>query len=445
MPTSKSSSPARSAAFGILLRVEEGAYASVLLATTDTDLSPVDRGLCYELVMGVLRHQLWLDRLVEVYAGRKIEKLDLRVRLILRLGLYQLRFLSRIPASAAVNESVKLVNVARMRSASGFVNAVLRRATREPEVDPLSTVTDPLERISIKTSHPLWLLEKWASAFGVEEAAALAQANNGAPPVSFRVIRNRASTEEVISELQKAGLGPTPSKIARNAWRCSKSAPLLLQMAAEGKIYLQDEASQLVPEVLGAKPNERVLDLCSAPGSKTTQIADEGSDRVRLVASDLHAHRLRTVSLAASVQGLTNIHCLVVDGLKTLPFAEQSFDRVLVDAPCSGTGTLRRNPEIRWRLTAADIEDLSMRQQQLLSNAAASVKTGGRLVYSTCSVEPEENESVRQRFIESNPHFESVEVNLNLPVFIKDGAARTWPHYHDTDGFFICAFERETA
>ena len=440
---SNSVSPARLAAFEILLRVEEGAYASVLLAFREAELTPADRALCHELVMGVLRRRLWLDCLIEYYAKRKIKDLDVAVRLILQLGLYQLRFLSRVPPSAAVNESVNLVHFARLRSAGSLVNAVLRRATREPEADPTSNVQDPFERLAIATSHPVWLLERWSDAFGAEKAEAFAHANNEPAPVAFRVVRNRAEEGEVCERLRGSGAELVPSKIARGAWRITGAGSLLAEFAAEGKVYLQDEASQLVAAVLDAKPGQRVLDLCAAPGSKTTQIADITRDEATIIAADIHAHRLRTVVSSAKLHGLNGIHCVGLDGLEPLPFPEGSFDCVLVDAPCSGTGTLRRNPEIRWRISPADIEDLAGRQRKLLSRAARVVKPGGCLVYSTCSVEIDENEAVVQTFLENNQSFGRVALPLDASLLTSSGAARTWPHREGTDGFFVSAFERK--
>jgi 16S rRNA (cytosine967-C5)-methyltransferase len=440
---SSSVSPARLAAFEILLRVEEGAYASVLLATRERELSQLDRALCHELVMGVLRRQLWLDRLIEHYAERSVGDLDVAIRLILRLGLYQLRFLSRIPASAAVNESVNLVNLVRKRSAGGLVNAVLRRATREPDLDPASKVQDPMERLAVANSHPLWLIERWTQAFGSEEAQAFAAANNQPAPIAFRVVHSRAHEEDVIDRLRRAGASISPSKITPGAWRIKEAGDLLAELAEKGEVYIQDEASQLLATVLDARPGQRVLDLCAAPGSKTTQIADQVMDSATVVASDLYEHRLRTVAATAKLHGLKNIHLMLLNGLQPLPLLEDSFDRVLVDAPCSGTGTLRRNPEIRWRISPGDIQDLSGRQKQLLLNASRVVKPGGRLIYSTCSVEIEENEAVRQEFLEKNQNFKLAELGADLSLLTSSGAARTWPHRDGTEGFFICAFERQ--
>jgi len=440
---SNSVSPARLAAFEILRRVAEGAYASVLLASRAERLEPADRALCHELVMGVLRWQLWLDRLIEHYANRKVASLDETVRIALRLGLYQLRFLSRVPASAAVNESVNLIHYARLRSAAGFVNAVLRRAVREPEIDPTTNILEPLERLSVATSHPAWLLERWTNAFGAEETEAFARANNEPAPIAFRVVKKRADETEVCDRLRAAGGELVPSKVASGAWRTSRGGSLLAELVAAGKIYLQDEASQLVALLLDAQPGERVLDLCAAPGSKTTQIADLAGDSAGIVAADLHEHRLRTVISTSKLQGLSSIHCVALDGSQTLPFPEGAFDRVLVDAPCSGTGTLRRNPEIRWRISPADIEDLAERQKQLLQNAARVVKRGRRLVYSTCSVERDENEDVVQTFLEKNESFRRVALTLDKTLQTSLGAVRTWPQREGTDGFFVCVFERK--
>jgi 16S rRNA (cytosine967-C5)-methyltransferase len=434
------------AAFEILRRVEEGAYASVLLASRENELKPQDRALCHELVMGVLRRQKWLDHLIQHYTNRDLAELDMSVRLILRLGLYQLRLLSRIPASAAVNESVKLVRLARLRSADTFVNAVLRRATREPEVDPASKILDPIEHLSVVTSHPRWLIERWIKAFGAEETEAFAKVNNEPAPVAFRVVHSRASEapeSNIVGLLQDAGAVLVASEVVPGAWRITGGTSLLGELAKAGKVYLQDEASQMVAAIVRARGGECVLDLCSAPGSKATQIADLSDNTARIVACDVHEHRLRTVVSTARLQGLTNIHCVVVDGLQPLPFPDSTFDRVLLDAPCSGTGTLRRNPEIRWRISPADIEDLARRQRQLLFNAARALKAGGQLVYSTCSVELDENEDVVKTFLENNESFALTKLSVDASLLTSSGAARTWPHRQGTDGFFICAFERK--
>ena len=437
-------SPARRVAFEILRRVEEeGSYASVLLASNEDALRADDLALAYELVLGVLRRQLWLDHLIEHYTGRSPYRLDAPVRRALRLGLYQLRFLSRIPQSAVVNEAVNLAHIARVRSAAGLINAALRRATREPEYDPASNIPDAVERISVKHSHPLWLVRRWADWLGLEETEKFAAANNLSPPVAFRVVRRRAEAERVLEELHEAGAHLQESLIAPDAWRVEGASSLVREMARSGSIYLQDEASQLVAQVLDAQRGELVLDACAAPGSKTTHICDLVNDEALVVAGDLYGHRLCALFEACARQGLKNVRYVIDDAASALPFASEIFDRVLVDAPCSGTGTLRRNPEIRWRITAEDILALQAKQLLILRNSARTVRRGGRLVYSTCSVEPEENEQVSARFLKEESGWRQIPARLADSLLTEGGAARTWPQRDGSDGFYLAVFERD--
>ena len=442
-------SHARRAAFEVLRRVEEeGAFAAPLLAGLPEELSAEDRSLCYELTLGTLRRQLWLDRALEHFAGRRAEKLDAPVRRALRLGLYQLRFLTRIPARAAINESVNLTHAARLRSAAPFVNAVLRRAAREPEYDPASAIEDPIERVSVETSHPAWLVARWAEAFGLTEAEGFARANNDSAPAAFRVNTLSADSDALVNELRDAGLRLAPSRVAPGAWRVEGgegAGTLLRRLAAEGKVYLQDEASQLVAHVLGARAGERVLDACAAPGSKTTHAAALAGDGALFIAGDLHEHRLRTVEEACARLGVRSVQTIALDAERALPFADGAFDRVLVDAPCTGTGTLRHNPEIRWRLAPENIRELGEVQSRILREAARVVRRGGRLVYSTCSVEREENEEVITRFLDAHADFRQTASAPAPPeLLLSSGAARTWPQRDDVDGFFVAALVKRT-
>jgi 16S rRNA (cytosine967-C5)-methyltransferase len=437
-------SPARRAAFEILQRVEsENAYASILLAALDQSIRADDRALCHELVLGVLRRRLWLDRALEHFANRRIEDLDLAVTLSLRLGLYQLRFLSRIPPSAAVNESVELVRAAKLRSAGSFVNAVLRRATREPDYDPAAAATNAEEKLAIETSHPLWLIKSWIDAFGFEEAAAFAEANNRAAPLTFRLTAKALKQSEeasVIERLKAVGAIVSPSKIVQSSWRVERDGKLPRELSREGLIYFQDEASQLVAHLLKSQSGDRVLDVCAAPGSKTTHLAALAPG-ASIFAGDLFEHRLRTLNELAAQQDAT-VHLVAHDATRGLPFPDHSFDRVLVDAPCSGTGTLRRNPEIRWRLTSADVAELAEKQKLILESASAMVRPGGRLIYSTCSVERAENEDVVRSFLDKHKDFDSVALDAAATLRTETGAIRTWTHRDGTDGFFVAAFER---
>jgi 16S rRNA (cytosine967-C5)-methyltransferase len=429
---SKQVSPARRAAFDILRRVADGAFSSVLLASEELKLTPADRALTHELVLGVLRYQLLLDHIIEHFSNRRVETLDLPVRIALRMALYQLRFLTRIPASAAVNESVNLIRSAKLTSAAALVNAVLRRAIREADYDPASEAKHPLEKLAIETSHPVWLIDRWIQSFGLAEAESLARANNEIPPTAFRVVHTRADEEEIIQQLTAAGASIEPSTIIKNAFRISGATAAVRDLSASGQIYLQDEASQLVAQLVDVRHGDHVLDLCAAPGGKTTLIADRVSDCALIVAADRSVTRMRTITATAKLHQLRSIKSVLLDAAHKLPFAPHTFDRILVDAPCSGTGTLRRNPEIRYRLTPNDIPTFAANQKQFLHNAAAVLKPGGRLVYSTCSVEREENEEVIKNFLATHPQFTANKV------------LRTWPHHEGSDGFFLAILDSET-
>ena len=434
-------SVARRSAFEVLRRVEtESAFASVLLAKLDAQMREDDRALCHELVLGVLRRKLWLDCILEHFAERSCEKLDLSVRLALELGLYQLRFLTRVPPSAAVNESVNLVRGAREKSAAGFVNAVLRRATREPEYDPASAITDPVERLSIETSHPQWLVKRWIDAFSFETASEFARANNNTPPATFRLTA-RAHRDQVIAQLSSAA-ELVASRISPDAWRVKGGSALLRTLSDQGMIYMQDEASQMLAHVVDAQPGDRVLDVTAAPGSKATHIATL-APQANVIAGDIHLHRAKTMARLAAKQD-ASISVILHDATNALPFPSDSFERVLLDAPCSGTGTLRRNPEIRYRLKPEDIMQLSGQQRTMLSHVARVVRHGGRLIYSTCSAEREENELVVEEFLAAHSEFITADPSAPKELLTREGYVRTWPHRDGCDGFFIACFERRS-
>jgi 16S rRNA (cytosine967-C5)-methyltransferase len=321
-------SPARLAAFDVLRRVEQGGYASDLLVRRSAALSSRDAGLASELVFGCLRYQAQLDYLIGRLAHGRLET---EVRIALRMGVYQLRQLDRVPAHAAISESVELVKRARKRSAAGLVNAVLRKIDRGAVAWP--------DRAT-ELSMPGWLLDRWDCQFGREIAGMIAR------------------------EFLK---------------------PAETSVASTGRV--QDVGAQSVVPFLGIRPGDHFLDLCAAPGNKTAQAIALGADTI---ACDVHWHRLK------QLEGLA-CRRVVLDGTRPLPFRTQ-FDRILVDAPCSGTGTLGRNPEIKWRLKPSDLLELHDKQVSLLRNALERLRRGGRLVYSTCSLEDEENRQVIREF-----------------------------------------------
>jgi 16S rRNA (cytosine967-C5)-methyltransferase len=440
-------SPARYEAFRILVRVErDGAFAAPLLASDRlAHLTPEDRRLAHELVLGVIRWRGELDYLINATADRPAEKLDLAVRVALWLGLYQLRHLARVPEHAAVSESVEIVKSGKRWRAAPLVNAALRKAARDRPEAPDERVRDSLNRLSISLSHPRWMLERWTARLGEAGAANLARADNEPPSHAFRVNALRApSLARVMTELAGEGVETRESALIPGA-RVVTAGHLTPASRAvrEGWVYLQDEASQLVASLVGARSGERVLDVGAAPGGKSSQLAAAMGNSGLVVAVDLHPARLTT--LAATCQRLAAriVRPLAADAAADLPFAPRvAFDRVLVDAPCSGTGTLRRNPEIKWRLSATDPARFADLQSALLDCAAERVRPRGRLVYSTCSLEPEEDEAVANAFLDRHIDFALVPGAVPETLRTEDGFLRTWPHVHGTDGFFAAVFER---
>jgi len=417
-------SPSRIAAFEILYKIEtEKSFSSVLLPIYEEKLEPKDRALCHELTLGTLRKQLYLDKFIEKLTNGK--KLDSAVKVILRIALYQLIFLDKIPAHAAINDAVNLVQMAKKTSAKGFVNAVLRRFTRENvELE----FADEVEKISIETSHPKWLIEKWIGDFGLEETAKLAEANNETPKLSFRFT---AKTTDAIKE----------SLTAENIEHEKK---YLRELAENGKIYFQDEGSQIIGNTVELKENERFLDVCAAPGSKVTQIGFKfrvPSSKL-IFAGDLYWQRVKILQENCRRQGVASVNILQYDAENDLPFADESFDVVLIDAPCSGTGTIRHNPEIRYFLQEKDFAELQAKQLAILKNASKLIKRGGRIIYSTCSLEKEENEEVCGKFILEKDGFRLVNPNVSDELLTPQGFARTFPQRDKMDGFFIAVFEK---
>ena len=388
----------------------------MLLPIYEEKLEPKDRGLCHEITLGVLRRQMYLDAVIKKLTNGK--KLDSIVKIILRIALYQLIFLDKIPPHAAINDAVNLTQKAKKTSAKGFVNAVLRRFTRE-KIELL--FADEIERIAVENSHPRWLIERWIAQFGFEQTEKLGAANNETPDAVFRLTNK--SDENTVEILKKLGLEIVESEIVGNAWKVANSNQMLRLYADEGKIYFQDEGSQIVAQAVNLKEGESFLDVCAAPGSKATYVArrkaegegQKGSDL--LVAGDFYEHRTKVFQANCRRQGVKNIKVLRYDAEKELPFAADSFDVVLLDAPCSGTGTIRHNPEIRYFLVEKDFAELQTKQLRILNNASKVLKENGRLFYSTCSLERGENEAVAERFLEANKDFIKVQPKGRRTIF----------------------------
>ncbi|MFK7896590.1 MAG: 16S rRNA (cytosine(967)-C(5))-methyltransferase RsmB [Myxococcota bacterium] len=441
----------RMIAIRVVERVQRaGAYADLALhhALVQSRMPAQDRGLATELVYGTLRWRGRLDFLIASALDRDLNKLDPLVISALRVGTYQLFFSDRIPPNAAVDEAVRCVRAMGLERATGLVNAVLRRLVREGKDFKFPTLEeDPLGHLVSACSLPPWIAQRWLDQYGAEDAAKLASAMNEPAPVTVRVNRTKNSREEILPELQtrfpdaklctyapdgiilgrKGDIGQDPTFVA-------------------GKLSSQDEASQLVVELLDPKPGERILDTCSAPGTKSAAIAERLAGDGHVLALDRHGRRLGLVGRGMrrlEIGGVATLERDATKSLKDLAAQDGPFDRILVDAPCSGLGSLRRNPDARWRIKSADLGELAGIQRAILESASAVLRPGGSLVYSTCTVTPEENENVIRGFMATRAGWRIAgreDAKPNIQALIDDeGFMRLLPHRpecFEMDGFF---------
>jgi 16S rRNA (cytosine967-C5)-methyltransferase len=441
-------SSARIAAFQILLRVErEQAYASELLNSNRySNLMPGDHALATELTMGVLRWRSRLDANIAQFSSQPLNKLDLEVLLALRLAAYQILLLDRIPARAALHESVELVKHARKSSAAGYANAVMRKIAsraRPQQVWTAVTETQTVTGLSEATAHPGWLLERWVSEFGFEAARAICIFDQQPPATAIR-----EPDFGVEDQIVKEGVKLEPGRLVSSARRVKAGNIARTQLCRESRIFIQDEASQLAALLAGH--GENILDCCAAPGGKTRVLAEQNPNS-NIVAVELHSHRARRLRKLVPHKNVTVINA-DIQALER----EKLFDVVLADVPCSGTGTIARNPEIKWRLKAADLADLQARQLAISRAAIRHIRPDGRLVYSTCSLEPEENLRVIETVMRAEPSLEILDCRRELDRLRAEGVLvwqnidslltgpclRTIPGVHPCDGFFTAILEK---
>lgn len=429
-------SPSRAAAFEILMRVEtSGAYASEILhSQRGAKLSSSDHGLATELVMGVLRWRSALDGVIAQNSATAITKLDFEVLTALRLGTYQLLALDRIPAHAAINESVELTKRARKRSAAGLVNAVLRK---------IVTLDQRNKLLIARSAHPDWLVQRWSANYGPDVALRICEYDQISPAATVRIadpnLKDQIERESIVLE---------PANLLTKAFRVSAGEIAATRAFRERRLNIQDEGSQLVALLVGK--GEWILDACAAPGGKTRIMAERNLDGI-IVAMDLHPHR---AALLRKLVPNSNVHAVAADA-RLIP-TDKKFDRVLVDAPCSGTGTLARNPEIKWRLKSEDLPRLRSNPLEILLSAMECVAPGGRLIYSTCSLEPEENEQVIEAALTQRASFTILDCRSELENLRSCGELaaqqinsvlsgpflRTIPGVHGCDGFFAAILQR---
>jgi 16S rRNA (cytosine967-C5)-methyltransferase len=438
--------PSRSAAFDILMSVEQGAFADELLHSERLeDLSPADRALCTEIVMGVLRWRSQLDEMIASWAKTPPHKLDPEVATALRMGAYQLAHLERVPAHAAVDQTVELVKREGRRFAAPMANAVMRKiAGSKPGPPQLPAEEASLDQIAGATAHPVWILKRWSAEYGHDAVWEITHHDQQIPVPTLRLADAAAE-----SALQKEGIELAPGALVARALRVISGDITKTRVFAEGRAYLQDEASQLVGLLVGQ--GVRILDCCAAPGGKTSLIAERNPSSL-VLATELHPARARLTRRLVRARNV----CVVAANAEALPLIP-SFDRVLADVPCSGTGTLGRNPEIKWRLRPEDLSDLHRRQVAILRAALCYLIPGGRLIYSTCSLEREENEEVvgevmagqdDLRLLDCRDELQRLQAGGelvwdDLDSLVRGQFLRTLPGVHPCDGFFAAMISRQ--
>ena len=444
---------ARVAAYEILRRVSTGRsdLPAALADVRDQLADERDRALATDIVTGTVRWRAALDHLIGHAAKRPVARLDAEVVEILRLSLYQLLHLTRVPASAVVDDAVDLTKKAGKKSASGFVNAVLRSISRSRSALPLpprpANTADRaavLDYLSLTLSHPRWLAERWLDRVGFDRAEAWQMFNNEPALLTLRANPLRVSRDELLERLLANDVEAHAARYAPDGLVVDKGN--VRDEAARGEFVVQDEASQLVALLAGPEPGALVLDTCASPGGKATGVAMTLGVGERLIACDVRDRRMALLQRTVAACGAANIRLVQADVTVPLPFNAR-FSTVIVDAPCSGLGTLRRDPDIRWRRGAESLPALAAAQRVMLRNAARVVADGGRLVYSTCSSEPEENEQIADAFLATHSEFRLVRADAAHPQVAADlvdarGHLRTEPDRHGLELFFGAVFER---
>ncbi len=423
----------RKAALEILWRVEhKGAYADVLLGNRLPEFEPNDRRLVTLMVLGTLAWRARLDFEIERLASRSLTEIDAAVLEILRLGLFQIRHLDRVPKHAAVDTAVTIANGdRRTRDASGFINAVLRKATRQ-SAPTFEIPNDEVGSLALKYSHPRWMAERFLANFGRADAESIMAANNEAAPTAIRLNLARAPRDEIIARIKNDGLDVIAEGRFPETLILKGSPHMDSKSFRDGLFHVQSEASQIIARMLAPAPGATVVDCSAAPGGKATHLAELIGARGRVIALDLNLAGLRSARAVAQRLARTNLFYARADIADAIPLRPASFDYVLLDAPCTGTGTLRQHPEIRWRLRPGDPSRLATLQLAMLRNAAALLRHGGAIIYSVCSLMPEEGKDVVANFLTEHPQYD----------IDTDGTLLTRPDRSALDGFFAARIVR---
>ncbi len=443
---------AREAALKILYEInEKGAYSNISLNKhlISREFSNKDRAFITELVYGVVKWRLKLDRTVAACSNIKLSKLSPWIINILRLGAYQLLHMTRVPPSAACNESVRLAGRYGHKASAGFVNAVLRNISRGGGSDVIPDKnSDPVGYLSVRYSYPEWLAARYMEMFGMEFAESLLDAGNETPKLTVRANTLRIGVSELLDMLKRDGVDAVPGKYANEAIIIKSSVSVAqLEAFKGGLLQVQDESSMLPAAVLAPSPGDNVLDACSAPGGKATHMAQLMNNQGKVTARDIHEHKLKLIEEATARLGTDIVKTEMHDAAVPDQRDEAAYDRVLLDAPCTGLGIIRRKPDIKWARESGDIKSITELQSRLIGNLSRTVKPGGILVYSTCTILPEENEHIIRNFIENNEEFIEDDIAPFLPSTLAKHAKgcmlQLYPNRDGIDGFFIARMKRK--
>ncbi|MFC3843837.1 16S rRNA (cytosine(967)-C(5))-methyltransferase RsmB [Paenibacillus sp. MAH-36] len=443
---------AREAALDVLIRVEENqSYSNLLLnqVLQKHALERADAGLATELVYGTIGRKNTIDFFLERFVSKGLAKLEPWVRCLLRLSFYQLHYLDRIPDHAVVSEAVNIAKRRGHQGISGMVNGVLRAIIRSKAELVLPAALGDVKRIALGHSHPEWLVRRWIRQLGPELTEQICAANNEPPHVSIRANARRRSRLELLEQLQGSGLSAEASELAPAGILVQGAGNMALSPGfLQGDFSIQDESSMLVAEALEPRPGMTVLDCCAAPGGKTAHIAEKMDDSGKIWACDLHEHKQKLIADQAERLGLTSIQTLVMDAAKLDEhFGAESFDRILLDAPCSGLGVIRRKPDLKWAKQEAEIDAISELQYAILSRVHRLLRPGGVLVYSTCTIEHAENAGMVERFLAEHRDFELEPLPAEAfasvdPAAAAAGMVQILPQQFHSDGFFIARLRK---
>jgi len=444
----------RENALKILYEINKsGAYSNIAInkKLADSNLSTLDRAFITELVYGSLKWKLTIDYIIKRFSSVRIKKLSPWILNILRLGVYQLIYMDKIPQSAACNESVKLAKRYGHSASSRYVNAVLRNIARSRDkIDYPNKNKDYSLYLSVKYSHPEWMVKSWLNLFGESFTEELVKSNNEQAPLTIRVNTLKTNKEELRCELNKEGFSTKNTKYIENALIIDNPSSIIkMETFKNGLFQVQDESSMLVAKVLDPKPGEFVIDVCSAPGGKATHIGQLMQNRGQIIARDIHDHKIKLIKDAALRLGIDIIRAEVFDASREDLKLAQKADCVLVDAPCTGFGIIRRKPDIKWTRNAEDLDEIIKIQEKILKASSSYVKPGGVLVYSTCTIEPKENEEMVKSFLKDNREFELEDISSLIPEGLKkdtakEGYIQLYTNVDGIDGFFISKMRKRS-